>query len=106
MATVDSPCLDPADIAALVSLRRAAAESHIPRATLRRAIDRGEIPAYRYGERTIRVLPADLATWIVRSRVASRRPAPSKVDVRAESLAAAMREARERVARRRRGGRR
>jgi excisionase family DNA binding protein len=93
------------DLPNLVSLRRASAQTRIPRATLRRAVERGEIPGYRYGARTIRVRAADVLAWVAAGRVASSRSAPPPLSEHAAELARAMR-GRDERARRRRGGRR
>jgi excisionase family DNA binding protein len=51
----------------LLSIRRAARELRIAERTLREAVYTGQLPAYKLGERTLRVEKSELERW-VRSR--------------------------------------
>lgn len=52
-------------------------------ATLRRLIDRGELPAYRFG-RVIRLKAIDVAEFVERARISGTTPRLSLADVAAE----------------------
>lgn len=47
-----------------LTVAEAAAELHVGRATIRRWIRRGDVPAYRIGQRRVALKRADLATLI------------------------------------------
>ncbi len=57
----------------LVSLRGAARELGVAERTLRRAVEEGELPAFRLGSRTIRVERGALREWVRRKRMRKRR---------------------------------
>jgi excisionase family DNA binding protein len=58
----------------LVSLRQAARELRVAERTLRHAVRSGELPAYRLGERTVRVDRLDLKHWVEAKRVSTWQP--------------------------------
>lgn len=60
----------------LVSLRKAARELRVAERTLRHAVRSGELPAFRLGERTVRVDRADLQEWVRTRRVRPWRTEP------------------------------
>lgn len=53
----------------LLTVSQAASELGISSGHLRRAIRKGEIPAFRLGARTLRVFPADLYRWVRKHQV-------------------------------------
>ncbi len=53
----------------LLSLRQAARSLGIADRALRQAVRSGEVPAYRIGERTLRVKRSDLDDWLKSRRV-------------------------------------
>ncbi len=53
----------------LLSLRQAARRLGIAERVLRQAVRSGELPAFRLGQRTLRVKPTDLDGWIQDRRV-------------------------------------
>ena len=58
----------------LISIRQAARLLRLAERALRQAVRSGELPAYKLGERTIRVDMADLQQWVQGKRVDSWRP--------------------------------
>ena len=61
----------------LMSLRQAARKIGVADRVLRQAVRSGDLPAFRLGQRTVRVKPADLDDWIQNRRV---RPWTGKRD--------------------------
>ncbi len=53
----------------LVTVRQAARTLGIAERVLRQAVRSGDLPAFRLGQRTVRVKPADLDDWIKNRRV-------------------------------------
>ena len=53
----------------LMSLRQAARKIGVADRVLRQAVRSGDLPAFRLGQRTVRVKPADLDDWIQNRRV-------------------------------------
>ena len=53
----------------LLSLRQAARKIGVADRVLRQAVRSGDLPAFRLGQRTMRVKPADLEDWIQNRRV-------------------------------------
>jgi excisionase family DNA binding protein len=56
-----------------LSLSKAARKYHIGAKVLSAAVRNGELPAYRLGERTIRVEPSAVEAWIRSRRVPTWR---------------------------------
>ena len=59
----------------LMTLRQAARKLGVAERVLRSAVRSGDLPAFRLGQRTLRVKPADLDDWIQDRRVQSWTPA-------------------------------
>jgi len=57
----------------LLSLRQAARELHIAERVLSRAVRNGELPAFKLGERTLRVERSELFAWVRSQRVPNWR---------------------------------
>jgi DNA (cytosine-5)-methyltransferase 1 len=55
----------------LLSLRQAARRLGVAERVLRHAVRSGDLPAFRLGQRTLRVKPTDLDDWIQNRRVRS-----------------------------------
>ena len=53
----------------MISLRQAARKIGVAERVLRQAVRSGDLPAFRLGQRTVRVKPADLDDWIQNRRV-------------------------------------
>ncbi len=53
----------------LMSLRQAARKLGVAERVLRLAVRSGDLPAFRLGQRTLRVKPTDLDDWIQNRRV-------------------------------------
>ena len=53
----------------LLSLRQAARKIGVADRVIRQAVRSGELPAFKLGQRTLRVKPTDLDTWIQDRRV-------------------------------------
>ena len=53
----------------LLSQRQAAKELHIAERAVRYAVRNGDLPAYRFGDRTIRVDRSELYQWVREQRV-------------------------------------
>jgi excisionase family DNA binding protein len=53
----------------MLSLRQAARKIGVAERVLSQAVRSGELPAFKLGQRTLRVKPADLDTWIQDRRV-------------------------------------
>jgi len=53
----------------LLSLRQAARRLGVAERVLRQAVRTGALPAFKLGERTLRVKPTDLDDWIQDRRV-------------------------------------
>ena len=53
----------------MISLRQAARKIGVAERVLRQAVRSGDLPAFRLGERTVRVKPVDLDDWIQNRRV-------------------------------------
>ena len=62
-----------------LALSRAAKELHVGYKRLRAAVQDGELPGYRLGERNIRVLWGDVVRWLRTQRVASSDHARERV---------------------------
>lgn len=60
-------------MSSLLSLQEAAESVGLKRAALRRAIERGELPAFRLCSR-LRIERADLDAWMARNRVGVVKP--------------------------------
>ena len=60
----------------LLSLRQAARRLGIAERVLRQAVRSGDLPAFKLGQRTLRVKPTDLDTWIQGLRVPPWSPEP------------------------------
>jgi excisionase family DNA binding protein len=67
---LDHPTLvtDSRVIPALLSVQQAAAQVGLKHLAIRRAIQRGELPAVKLCSR-IRISPDDLSEWVIRNRV-------------------------------------
>ena len=57
------------DLMELVSVRGAARELGIAERTLHEAVREGELPAFRFGRRTVRIERAALREWVSRRRM-------------------------------------
>jgi excisionase family DNA binding protein len=53
----------------MISLRQAARKIGVADRMLRQAVRSGDLPAFKLGQRTMRVKPADLDDWIKNRRV-------------------------------------
>ena len=53
----------------MISLRQAARKIGVTDRVLRQAVRSGDLPAFRLGQRTVRVKPTDLDDWIQNRRV-------------------------------------
>ncbi len=53
----------------LVTVRQAARRLGVAERVLRHAVRSGDLPAYRLGQRTVRLKPTDLDDWIQNRRV-------------------------------------
>ena len=57
----------------LLSLRQAARELHLAERVIRSAVRNGDLPAFKLGERTLRVERSDLYRWVRSRRVPTWR---------------------------------
>jgi len=53
----------------MISLRQAARKIGVADRVLRQAVRSGDLPAFKLGQRTLRVKPADVDDWIKNQRV-------------------------------------
>ncbi len=53
----------------LVTVRQAARRLGVAERVLRQAVRSGDLPAFRLGQRTVRLKPTDLDDWIQNRRV-------------------------------------
>lgn len=53
----------------MISLRQAARRIGVAERVLRQAVRSGDLPAFKLGQRTIRVKPTDLDSWIQNQQV-------------------------------------
>ena len=53
----------------MISIRQAARNIGVAERVLRQAVRSGDLPAFKLGQRTVRVKPADLDDWIKNRQV-------------------------------------